>query len=86
MKLGGISGNCDTCKGQGTVKKEEPLKSKAATLEEFQKIEAEQARKFTEEDAKYETEYLTPQPQMEFVPPSKNMDVSNGKHKRTKKQ
>lgn len=110
MKLGGMSGNCDVCKGQGTVKKEEPVKLKAVTLEEFLKMDPEELKKGSKgakyphhdtdhhlqfkkeepkpisvEDAKYETEYLTPSAQKEFVPPSKNMDVSNGQHKRTKK-
>ena len=81
MKLGGMTGNCDVCKGQGTVEKEKTKSPVGLGVLGDPEILAEQ----TEEDAKYETDYLTPPAQKEFVPPSKNMDVSNGKHKRNRK-
>lgn len=80
MKLGAQMGNCDTCKGQGTVKKEEPKPPQVLGVLGNSELLAKQT-----ENAKYETEYLTPPAQKEFVPPSKNMDVTNGKHKRDKK-
>lgn len=124
MKLGAMTGNCNTCNGEGTIEssiqapkglgvlgnpdllsqqaQKDSSKLKAVTLKEFLDMDPEEVKKrsspakyphhetdhhkkFTEEDAKYEAEYLTPLPQTDFVPPSRNMDVSNGKHKRNKK-